>query len=471
MPWPWSSATSLSCCCEGLMHEVEPWVTWTCVGILVAMVGYLAMEEKLHAKKSVITGFFAVVALLLGAFTHILPFGAITLPNGHEWSMPVYVPSVDWEVICIILGSSLFIDVVSRSGIFSWSAITLTRLSGGDPVKLLGFYALLTVVFSALLNNVTAMIIVGSLTGVSLSRLDRKDLLLGFLLTEGLLTNIGGLLTLISSVPNIILGNSAGISFVKFFLVAGPYALVATLATLAMAVTLFGIRRLAPEERDEALRLVESFDATDGIESPSFFKLSWLLLAGFILTIATTTILPGIRELGMGFVAMAFAMIAVLRYKHEVDRNFAALDWDLLFFFIFLFVVINVMEHAGVLHMLGGVIEQLMGLGNILGAGSLLVSSALASSVTDNVPLAAVMGSILQAQELPADSHFWWATIFGTNLGGNFTPIGSASTVVAVSIMHKMGTPLSFMAFVKKAAPFALVHVVLAVAYVLLFLR
>ena len=453
------------------MHEVEPWVTWAAAGLLVAMVLSLALEEKLHAKKSVITGVFAVAALLLGTFADILPFGAVTLPNGHEWEMPVYIPGVDWQVIAIILGSSLFIDVVSRSGIFSWSAITLTRVSGGDPLKLLGFYALLTVVFSAVLNNVTAMIIVGSLTGVSLARLDRKDLLLGFLLTEGLLTNIGGLLTLISSVPNIILGNKAGISFVSFFLVAGPYAVVATLATLAMAVYFFGIKRLPEGDRATARSLVDSFDANDGIESRPFFKVSWALLGAFILTIATTSLIPGVNELGMGFVAMAFAMIAVIRYKHEVDQNYAALDWDLLFFFIFLFIVINVMEHALVLHELGAVIESLMSMGDLLGAGLLMVASALASSVTDNVPLAAVMGSILEKQGLPSDSHFWWATIFGTNLGGNFTPIGSASTVVAVSIIHKMGLKMSFLDFVKKAFPFAVVHVLRALAYVLVFLR
>lgn len=440
--------------------------------LLLCMVLALALEEKLHAKKSVITGVFAVLALLAGTFAGILPFGDITLPNGHHWEMPVYIPAVDWSVICIILGSSLFIDVVSRSGIFSWTAIRLTQISRGDPLRLLVFYSVLTVVFSAVLNNVTAMIIVGSLTVVSLGKLDRRDLMLGFLLTEGLLTNIGGLLTLISSVPNIILGNQAGIPFVRFFLVAGPYALVATLATLGIAVWRFGIRPLRDADaRALALRRVQSFDERDGIESKGFFNVSWGLLAAFIVTIATTSVLPGISNLGMGFVAMAFAVIATLRFKSQVDKNYAGLDWDLLFFFVFLFVVINVMEHAGVLDLMGQGIAQLLGLGDVVGGGGLLVSSALASSVTDNVPLAAVMGKILLAQEIPTDSHLWWATIFGTNLGGNFTPIGSASTVVAVAIISKQGLKMGFVDFVKAALPFALAHVVLALFYVLIFLR
>ncbi len=454
------------------MHEVSAPTTWLFAAVLVAMIVGLALEERLHARKSMITGLFAVVSLGLGAAFGVLPFGEVVLPNGHAIGLPVYVPAIDWEVIAIILGASLFIDVVSRSGIFSWTAISLTRLSGGDPLRLLVFYAALTVVFSALLNNVTAMIIVGSLTVVSLGKLERDDLLLGFLLTEGLLTNIGGLLTLISSVPNIILGNKAGIAFVSFFLVAAPYAVLATALTLGMAVWLFGIRPLADATaRADGARQVANFDPRDGIESVAFFKLSWGLLAAFILTIATTTVIPGLRELGMGFVAMAFAIVAMLRYKHEVDRNYAALDWDLLFFFVFLFVVINVMEHAGVLHLLGEGIGALIATGEVTGAGLLIWSSALASSVTDNVPLAAVMGTILADQQVPTDSHLWWATIFGTNLGGNFTPIGSASTVVAVAVIHKQGLPLSFVGFVRAALPFALAHLLLATAYVLLFLR
>lgn len=452
------------------MHDVPAHVTYTFLGLLIAMVGALALEEKIHAKKSMITGLAAVICLLCAAFFEILPEKMVVPVTGAE--LPVYIPAIEWEVIAIILGSSLFIDVVSRSGIFSWTAIKLTKMSGGDPFKLLLYYSLLTVVFSAVLNNVTAMIIVGSLTSVSLSKLQRRDLLLGFLLTLGLLTNIGGLLTLISSVPNIILGNKAGISFVRFFIVAAPYTVLATALTIGMAVRMFDIKPLkTDEEREAAADLVRTFDEKDGIESRVFFNLSWTLLALFILIIATTTILPYINKLGMGFVAVSFGIIALARYKHEVDKNYAALDWDLLAFFTYLFVVINTMEHAGVLHLIGAGIGHLIGLGEMAGGALLLWSGALASSVTDNVPLAAVMANILGGGETSAPDFLWWSTIFGTNLGGNFTPIGSASTVVAVAIIHKNKLPLTFGSFVAKAAPFAVAQLILATGYVLLFLR
>ena len=506
--------------------------------LLVGLILSLAFEEKLHAKKSVIAGAFAIVCLLLGAMCGILPFEEIVIGSheptvhsdidgvyvdeetgahefhipastaeadaepdpasatappdstveeasqesppemhvgGHTISMPVYIPGIDWGVIAIILGSSLFVDVTSKSGLFTWIAIKVTKLTGGDPLKLLAAYGVMTVIFSAVLNNVTAMIIVGSLTAVSLEKLKRTHQLLGFLLVEGLLTNIGGLLTLISSVPNIIVGTAAGISFATFFQCAAPYVTVATIVTIWMGARTFGVKRLATtEEQEEAAGLVAGFDELDGIESASFFWFGAIMLALFIATIALTSELPYIQDLQMGFVALAFAGIMLLRYKSTADQFYRALDWDLLGFFMALFVVINVMEHALVLDLIGAGLEKMIGDGTTaLGSGLLLISSAAFSSVTDNIPLAAMLAKILSAPSLglTSESPLWWSVVFGANLGGNITPIGSASTLVAVTIIHKHGIKLSFAGFVKVALPFAIMQLAIATVYVLMFLR
>ena len=510
--------------------------------LLVGLIVCLALEEKIHAKKSVIAGSFAVVCLLAGTLCGILSFEEIVVGShevrspsgpmelnfaspveienqdkdsvqtikqleiidagaesseggegadqedhnhaadhqahrslhvdGHRLRAPVYIPGIDWSVIAIILGSSLFVDITSKSGLFSWIAIKVTKASRGDPLLLLFFYGLMTVVFSAVLNNVTAMIIVGSLTVVSLDKLGRREQLLGFLLIEGLLTNIGGLLTLISSVPNIIIGTVAEISFVTFFIKAAPFVLVATFITLFLGSMLFKIKRLkTDEEKAEARRLVAGFDENDGVESWGFFRFAAAMLVLFILTIATTSVLPGISSLGMGFVAMAFAVIMLWRYKSDVNQFYSAVDWDLLGFFAALFVVIYVMEHAMVLHAIGNGLQMVLqdfkaSPANRMDSTVLLFGSAVFSSVTDNIPLAAMFGSILHDLGTPNDSTLWWAVIFGANLGGNLTPIGSASTLVAVTIMHKHKVPMSFMGFVKAAVPYAAVQIVLAVVYV-----
>jgi len=452
--------------------EVTQGVTVFFSVLLFLMVLSLALEEKIHAQKSVIVSFFAILSLVFATALGLLPFGDVTLPNGHLVPIPVYIPAVDWGVIAIILGSSIFVDVTSRSGLFTWVAIKLTKASKGDSLKLLWYYGFLTVIFSAVLNNVTAMIIIGSLTAVSLNKLKKADQLLGFLLIEGLLTNIGGLMTLISSVPNIIVGSAAEITFIQFFVTASPYVLVATLVTIILGAKIFSIKPLTDEAAiAESATLIESFDENDGIESKGFFWFAAGMLILFILTIATTSILPVARDLGMGFVAITFAVIMLLRFKSEAGQFYRSVDWDLIIFFITLFVVINVMEHAMVLELIGKGITFVIGTeDSLFGTGALLVLSAVFSSVTDNIPLAAMLAKILAAAGTNPDSPLWWAVVFGANLGGNITPIGSASTLVAVTIIHKNNIQMSFVGFVKVALPFAIAQILLALVYVLVFL-
>ncbi|MEM7605939.1 MAG: SLC13 family permease [Myxococcota bacterium] len=453
------------------MHPVSAQTTLIFCALLIAMVLTLAFEERIHAKKSFIAGLYAVLALALGHATGVLHFGPVVTAAGETRDIPVYVLGIDWGVIAIILGSSLFVDVTSKSGLFTWIAIRLTKASRGDLRRLLVAYGAMTVLFSALLNNVTAMLIVGSLTAVSLDKLDQRDRLLPFLLIEGLLTNVGGLLTLISSVPNIIVGTAANISFMAFFVAAAPYVALATILTLALGLRRYGIEGPASKkDADEAARRVDAFDENDGRASVRFFRLSAAMLVLFIAAIAATSAFD--YPLGMGFVAMAFAIVMLAGFKSEVDRFYRAVDWDLLLFFAFLFIVIDVMEHAKVLELIGDGLAHVIALNDAAGGagtGATLVASAGFSAVTDNIPLAAMLSKILTAME-PNDFRLWWSVVFGANLGGNLTPIGSASTVVAVTLMHKYKVPLSFAGFVRAALPFALLQLALAVVYVLIVL-
>ena len=236
------------------------------------------------------------------------------------------------------------------------------------------------------------------------------------------------------------------------------------------AARMFKVGRIKDvEQRRTAAEMVDSFDENDGIESRGFFWFGAVMTALFILTIATTNVLPWVSDLGMGFVAVAFAIVALIRYKSEADKFYRIVDWDLLGFFAGLFVVIYVMEHAGVLTAMGGVLVKLVELPPRLGGTALLFASALCSSVTDNIPLAAMLAKILGTMPtVTNDSPLWWSVIFGANLGGNLTPIGSASTLVAVTVMHKHDVKISFLGFVKLALPFAVMQLILAAGYLLL---
>ena len=200
------------------------------------------------------------------------------------------------------------------------------------------------------------------------------------------------------------------------------------------------------------------------------------MLVAFIVTIAAASATPVISDLGMGFIAITFALVMLIRYKNEADEFYKGIDWDLLGFFAALFVVINIMEHAQVLALIGQGLERVIALGPTSGTAAVLVSAAGFSAVTDNIPLAAMLAKIISGIPGPdgglrlASDPLWWSVIFGANLGGNLTPIGSASTLVAVTIIHKHEIPLSFTQFVRTAAPFAAMQILLALVYVLMFL-
>jgi Na+/H+ antiporter NhaD/arsenite permease-like protein len=239
-----------------------------------------------------------------------------------------------------------------------------------------------------------------------------------------------------------------------------------------LGAKLFGIHRLSGDaEVEEAARLVAGFDENDGISSNFQFWFGGATLLLFIAVIASASIPDTLlNDLGMGYVALSFAIVALVQHKGTADRFYREIDWDLLAFFASLFIVINVMEHAKVLHLIGLGLEPILSLGETVGPSALLIASAVASSVTDNIPLAAMLAKILAGLELGGDSPYWWAVIFGANLGGNITPIGSASTLVAVTIIHKNQIDLSFADFVKRALPYAVMQLTVAVVYLLIAL-
>lgn len=431
--------------------------------LLVIILTVMSLEI---VDKSIVTMLGAMVCLGLAysPWFELISHSA----SGHGVT-PFYISTIDWSTIGVIIGTSIFVELASRSGIFTWSALKLTRASRGDPFRLLIFYSLLTVLFSAFLNNVTAMIIVGSLTVVSCRRLNLN--LLPYLFVEGILTNVGGLLTLISSLPNIIVGNTAGISFARFFFTSAPYTVLASLATIYYARRAFPTTRPLKclEKQDIARERVMEFDPSEAVKDPRSFWTAWLGMALVILGFAFQAQIPVLRDMGLEAVALGAATIfLLLKAPHDVEATVDMVEWSMVLFFASLFVIIGVMDHAGVLEAIGSGLQLLLKLPSLVAWTMVLWASAAASAVTDNIPLAALLAKILAQIHASPQSGLWWAVIFGANLGGNITPIGSASTVVAMTIMKKEKLDLSFGQFVKLALPFAIIQLLLATVYLML---
>ena len=438
-------------------------------GILLAVtLGMLALEK---INKAILVLLGAGIALLLATWKGIIIGGE--MHDGHY--LPTYIQMVDWGTIGIIIGSTIFVELISRSGLFAWISVKILKVSKGDPFKLLICFSGLTVVFSAFLNNVTAMIIVGSLTIVACKKL--KLSAMPFLLAEGIYTNIGGLLTLISSIPNIIVGTAAGIGYTQFLFVAGPYCIIAFVATLYLVRWLFKIKPLTDDtSKAEANAMVDAFDEWETVKDRRFFYLSAIVLGSIILGFALHSSIPVLKDMGLEVVALIGATVMLVIYPTDVEGVLNEVEWTLVLFFIGLFALLGVMGKADVLAMIGEWLQSPLSSGSYSGPIAMMWSSAFFSGLTDNIPLAAVLAKVLggfQAEILnPEYTWFadyghmlWWALIFGAGLGGNFTPIGSASTVVAIGILKKEGHNITFMQYVKIGAIVVLVQLALATGY------
>ena len=436
--------------------SVPGYQTWGFAAILVVTLIALA-TEKIH--KTVLVLLVGLACLLLGDYWHFFPHTA-----GHH--LPVYIQMIEWEVIGIVIGATVFVEIAARSGLFTYISVKMLKASRGDPFRLLIFLSILTAVFSAFLDNITAMIIIGSLTVVACDKLslDAKP----FLITEALMTNVGGLLTLISSIPNIIIGKTADISYLDFVIVAGPYTVVAIAVSMWIAKLVFGksVRPLTGRvEKERNLALVTAFDEWETVKDRRFFYTSIVGVVLVILAFAFKSQIPILKDFGIEVVAMLAATFMMLLHAKDVEHDLERVEWSLVFFFVGLFTIIGVLERAGVLLMIG---DLLNGLTTKTGSIGLMWFTALFSSVTDNIPLAAMLAKIFgptpEAAAAVARDQ-WWAIVFGANLGGNITPIGSASTVVACTIMKKHNIKITFMGFVKIGGVFALAQLILASGY------
>jgi Na+/H+ antiporter NhaD/arsenite permease-like protein len=434
---------------------VPSYQTWLFAVILAATLLILA-TERVH--KTVLVLLSALFCLFLGDY-----WGYFSDHTGH---LPVYIEMIEWEVIGIVIGATVFVEIAARSGIFTFVSVKILKASRGDPFRLLIFLSVLTAVFSAFLDNITAMIIIGSLTVVACRKLQLDPI--PFLITEGIMTNVGGMLTLISSIPNIIIGKAADISYLKFVIVAGPYTVVAIAVSMLIARRMFGtsVQPLTePVAKQRNLELVTAFDEWETVRDRRFFYTSIVGVVLVILGFALKPQIPILRDFGIEVVAMLAAVLMLLLHAKDVEHDLDDVEWSLVFFFVGLFVVIGVMERAGVLLEIGTLLD---GLTDKTGAVGLMWFTAVFSSVTDNIPLAAMLAKIFGPTPEAAaaiDPTQWWAVVFGANLGGNITPIGSASTVVACTILKKHDLKVSFMGFVKVGACFAAAQLILASGY------
>ena len=402
----------------------------------------LVVSEKIHRALAALLG--AVVLLVIG----IIDFNA-----GME--------SIDFNTLGVLCGMMMFVAIVKESGLFEFVAIKSAKACKGNPWLIMIAFAVITAVFSAFLDNVTTVLLIGPMTIMLCKTLDINPV--PFLLVEIMMSNIGGTATLIGDPPNIMIGSEAGLSFAQFIMVNAPIVVVIMVVLLVIFRFMYG-RHLAVDEKNR-LNIME-LSAEDAIIDKALFHKSVVM----IVLVAIAFMLHGVFNLETSVIALTAAAVIILISGRDIEVAIEGIEWGTIGFFLGLFMVVGGMEHTGVIEMLGNAIVDATGGNVVLMMVVILWASAILSSILDNIPFVATMIPITMVMEASGIDVYplWWALSLGACLGGNGTLVGASANVVLSGIANKEGYNITFMSFTKVAFPLMLVTVALSTIYLLI---
>ncbi len=364
------------------------------------------------------------------------------------------VEAIDFNTISLLLGMMIVVGLFKETGFFQYLAIKAAKLARGKPWLLLVYLGLVTSLVSMVLDNVTTIII---MVPVTVSLADVLGIpLMPFLMSEVLLSNIGGVATLIGDPPNILIGSAAGFSFTDFLTHLAPIVVIAWLLAQGLLLFIFrGSLAQKPANVDHLLAM----DARRSIADPLTAN-RMLKVLGFTIFLFLVHDRIGLDP---GLVALFGGCLGLLWVRPKLENILNDVHWDVLLFFIALFIIVGGLEGGGVLQLAGQGITLLSQRGMVLAGLVVLWAGALGSGVISNVPLTIAMLPIfkgLASQGIPV-VPLWWALALGVGFGGNLTPIGAAANVLVTSISDKTGEPVTFKQWLASGSTVAIATCVL----------
>lgn len=432
----------------------------TATALLIFILSYiLIISERIHRTKIAIMGGVMIVLF------HIMPQSEA-------------FHSIDFNTIGLLTGMMLLISVIKETGVFTYIAIVITKKTGGDSWKILLWFSVFTALASALLDNVTTVLLIAPITILIAEMLDISPF--PFLIAEILASNIGGTATLIGDPPNILIGSATDLTFLQFLLHLGPIALITLVATLLLLKAIFGKQLKKKEKGFEDV--IAGMDESQVITDPKLLRRSLIVLgltiAGFV-----SHDLLGLKP---ATVALAGGGLLLIWSGTDIEKRLEEIEWTTLFFFMGLFVLVGGLEKVGVLEWLAdGVLSMSDNI--VVLSLAILWISAIASSFLDNIPFVAAMIPLLASisaslfpnvQGLDEATYkiylmqqsmpLWWSLALGACLGGNGTLVGASANVVIAGFSEKTRSPLNFRNYFKYGFPLMLVSIVLSSIYLVL---
>ncbi len=391
------------------------------------------------------------VAALVGAMAAIL-----LIPS---YTQEVAFHAIDLNVIFLLAAMMIIANILSETGVFQWLAVRAVLLGRGDPIRIIQVLVIVTAFTSALLDNVTVVVLMAPVTLFVASSLGVSPA--PFLIAEVLASNIGGAATLIGDPPNILIGSAANISFGQFLVNMGPLVLV-SLFFFAFLLPLL-LRRVMPASALDARKTLNL--QTEGlISQPVLLRQSLTVLS----LVFVGFLLHSVLNLETATVALTGAALLLLWTGRDTHHVLREVEWATLFFFVGLFILVESLVETGVIALAAEEVLRITGGSLPITTMTILWGSALASGVIDNIPYTATMIPLIQ--DLGARGMdtwpMWWALTIGADFGGNLTLVGASANVVVVSFAQRSGHRITFGEFLRYGAITTFLTVFLGAIYV-----
>jgi Na+/H+ antiporter NhaD/arsenite permease-like protein len=372
---------------------------------------------------------------------------------------------VDFNTLGLLIGMMILVGLLEPTGFFQYLAILAAKISKGKPFYLLVLLGGVTSLVSMVLDNVTTVVLIAPVTILICEILGYNTR--PFLISEALLSNIGGIATLVGDPPNILIASAANFTFVDFLRNSLPIVIVTWFVTIAVINFLFRKDLRSLNNLDNS-SIIAQLAPNEAIKEP---KIVYKVLIMIIIALIGFLV-EDLIQLEPSIIAIGASSLALLWVNPKKVREvFNLVEWDVLFFFTSLFILVGGLENAGVLHYLVNIIPTNDNLHPVLLGISLLWIVAVLSAIVDNIPITIALIPVIQELEMMGIdvTHLWWALAFGAGLGGNGTIIGSTANVIVTSLSEKTRHPISPMLWNKRGLPVMIVSCVVASGLYALF--
>ncbi len=418
------------------------------IAILIFIITYtIIITEKIN--RTVITLFAAIIMILI-----------------HVIDEEGAIKAIDFNTIGLLIGMMIIVNILKKTGVFQFVAIKAAKYAKGDPWKIILFFAIMTAISSAFLDNVTTILLIAPVTFVITDTLKINPI--PFLITEIFAANIGGTATLIGDPPNIMIGGRTDLGFLDFLFNLTPVIIVIFILTIFLLKIIYRKSIIATDENK--LKIME-FDESKTIKDKPLLIKSLIVLS--ITIIGFTIHELDFINVDTAIIALLGASLLLLISKVEVEEVLLEIEWPTIFFFIALFIIVGGLEAQ---HIIDNLAEYMFSMtqGNLMLTALLILwLSAIASSFLDNIPFVSVMIPLINSfSERCAGmdiNPLWWALALGACLGGNGTLIGASANVIVGGMLDKNGHKLSFIKYMKIGFPLMIVSIIVSTVYLIIF--